>query len=248
MADKEEEDVIHQNSMEDEANEPSQAGLDFSSKHSIAASKAEEPEPIPLWKVWTIKIIDHWSFTTWMTILTIYALFGDDLRLLAFAKSADETFYGISVVCLFFFLAEVIAASFAKENYWLGFFFWLDVVATVSLIPDIGWIWDPIVGENSGGTDAAQASQLARAGRASRAGTRAGRIIRIIRIIRLIRIVKLYKMAQEAREAKDDDHAHGQLQRSTVVYRGGDSPIIAPNANIAVSDQPAYDVDSASAS
>ena len=244
MADEEKDDVIHQNSMEDEA-EPANE-MNLSSKASIPGPK--EAEPTPQWKIITVKIIDHWTFTTWMTILTIYALFGDDLRLLAFGKSADETFYGISVVCLFFFGIEVVAASLAKENYWLGFFFWLDVVATVSLIPDIGWIWDPIVGENSGGTDAAQASQLARAGRASRAGTRAGRIIRIIRIIRLIRIVKLYKMAQEARDAKDAEDNVGQLQRASVVYRGGEAPIVASQTGNDIRDPPAYDIGSASAS
>jgi hypothetical protein len=37
----------------------------------------------------------------------------------------------------------------------LGFFFWLDVIATISLIPDIGWIWDPILGNEESGTNAA---------------------------------------------------------------------------------------------
>jgi hypothetical protein len=110
---------------------------------------------IPLWKKVIITILDHWTFTTGMTVLTVYALFGDDLRLLATTKDADTTFYSISVVCLFFFALEVVLASIVKDQYWLGFFFWLDVVATVSLIPDIAWIWDPIVGDNSGGTDAA---------------------------------------------------------------------------------------------
>lgn len=90
-----------------------------------------------------------------MTLLTIYALFGDDLRLLATSKDADPGFYGITSVCLLFFLVEVVLGSIAKEGYWLGFFFWLDVVATVSLIPDIGWIWDPIMGNEDGGSDAA---------------------------------------------------------------------------------------------
>lgn len=30
------------------------------------------------------KFIDHWAVTTFMTIITVYALFGDDIRLLAF--------------------------------------------------------------------------------------------------------------------------------------------------------------------
>jgi hypothetical protein len=157
-----------------------------------------------------------------MTLLTIYALFGDDLRLLATPKRDDEIFYSLSCVCLFFFTLEVVMASFVKENYLLGFFFWLDVVATISLIPDIGWIWDPIMGDDSSGADPAQASQIARAGRASRAGTRAGRVIRILRIIRLIRIVKLYKLAAEARDAEGKEENAGKLQRSTMVFRGGD--------------------------
>jgi hypothetical protein len=58
-------------------------------------------------------------------------------------------------------------------------------LSTLSLVPDIGWIWDSLVGTSSN-----SASQALRAGRASRAGTRAGRVVRLVR---LFRIVKLYK-------------------------------------------------------
>mmetsp|Transcript_37123 Transcript_37123/g.6616 ORF Transcript_37123/g.6616 Transcript_37123/m.6616 type:complete len:92 (+) Transcript_37123:36-311(+) len=86
-----------------------------------------------------------------MTLLTIYALFGDDLRLLATEKESDPVFYSLSIICLIFFTVEIVLGSLVKEDYLLGFFFWLDVVATVSLIPDIGWIWDPIIGNDEGG-------------------------------------------------------------------------------------------------
>jgi class 3 adenylate cyclase len=169
--------------------------------------------------------IEHWGFTVWMTVLTVYALFGDDVRLLATEMPADDGFYAISCVCLFFFTLEIVLGSIAKEDYWLNFFFWLDVISTVSLIPDIGWIWDPIVGGGgSAGGNAAKASQLARAGRASRAGTRAGRVIRIIRVIRLIRIVKLYKIAQEAKDSKLKGEDVKPLLRSQVAFRGSDDP------------------------
>lgn len=74
-----------------------------------------------------------------MTMLTTYALFGDDIRLAATHVSVDKYFYLSSIVCLAFFTLEIIAQSFVKENYWLNFFFWLDIVSTLSLIPDIGW-------------------------------------------------------------------------------------------------------------
>ena len=35
-------------------------------------------------------LLDHWGTTTFMTIVTIYALFGDDFRLLSFEKVSCE--------------------------------------------------------------------------------------------------------------------------------------------------------------
>jgi hypothetical protein len=88
-----------------------------------------------------------------------------------------------------------------RDDYWLGFYFWLDIISTVSLIFDIGWIMDLIVGvgqTSSNGNNVQQATKMARAGRGARIGTRAARLARIIRLIRLLRIVKLYKSANLA--------------------------------------------------
>lgn len=146
-----------------------------------------------------------------MTVITIYALFGDDLRLVAFSKSADDAFFGITSACLFFFTLEIILSSLAQPDYFLGFFFWLDLIATISLISDIGWIWDEIVStQDFNASDAQEASQLARAGRGAKIGSRAGRIVRIIRLIRLIRIVKLYKHASAALGENEEKKKAGE--------------------------------------
>ena len=50
------------------------------------------------------------------------------------------------LACLVFFTLELVLASIAKKDYFLGFYFWLDIISTLSLIPDIGWFWDPIIG------------------------------------------------------------------------------------------------------
>jgi len=92
------------------------------------------------------KILNHWSVTIFMTIVTIYALFGDDVRALAFTKTADKVFYGLTITAMSLFLIEIIFASIAKEGYFNSFYFWLDLVATLSLIFDIGWFWDAILG------------------------------------------------------------------------------------------------------
>ena len=118
----------------------------------MAVMKDDEDEisdnTIPRWKIHLRKLLDHIYWTLWMTILTIYALFGDDLRMLAFTKKVDDRFNSISILCLFFFALELILGTLCKQEYVLSFYFWLDFIAMVSLIPDIGWIWNPLTGQN----------------------------------------------------------------------------------------------------
>lgn len=183
-------------------------------------------------------------FTGIMTTFTIYALFGDDLKVMSFPHDpdADMTFVTLSSIAFFLFLSELIMSCFAKDDYspmptllwtekkWLfglhplpyckigSFYFYLDVIATASLIFELPWLLkfpnDPTeleLGDSDGlagsaddtspGADAS-ALQSARAGRASRAGARAGRIVRIVRMVRLVRLVKLLKVKDSVSKDK----------------------------------------------
>lgn len=95
-------------------------------------------------------------------------------------------------------MLEIVLASFAKEGYFLSFYFWLDLIATLSLVFDIDWFWAAILGTGGSAGNATAATKAAKAGRGARVGTKASRIARIVRLIRLIRIVKLYKNANAA--------------------------------------------------
>lgn len=149
-----------------------------------------------------------------MTIVTIYALFGDDIRLAFFTKEADDVFFAMTFVSMILFFVELVLSSIAKEDYFNSFYFWLDLVSTISLITDIGWIWDEIIGTTDyQASSAEQASSLARAGRGARIGTKAGRITRVIRLIRLIRIVKLYKSANTAMNKQEDDEFYALVKK-----------------------------------
>lgn len=77
-----------------------------------------------------------------MALSTIYVLFGDDIRLWFTPKSADPYFYGGICLSLLLFTVEILINSCVVDDYKYSFFFWLDVIATLSLIPDIGWIMD----------------------------------------------------------------------------------------------------------
>lgn len=81
-----------------------------------------------------------------MSAVTIYSLFFDDIRAAAFDLDQDNIFYSLTFVCMILFLLEIILASISKEDYFLTFFFWLDVISTISMIPDCGFIWNPIIG------------------------------------------------------------------------------------------------------
>jgi hypothetical protein len=123
-----------------------------------------------------------------MTLITIYALFADDLRLLSVDPKYDDIFYASGLFGLIVFTIEIILASYAKEEYLNSFFFWLDIISTVSMVTDIGWIWI-LLFSGSTSLHGSTPYDIAKTGRAGRII----RIIRIIRLIRLIRIVKLYK-------------------------------------------------------
>lgn len=133
------------------------------------------------------KFLDHTAVVVYMTLITIYALYFDDIRILFFPKTADDIFNAITLLVMICFTLEIFIASYAKPDYMFTFFFYLDIVSTISMIPDCGWIWDAIVGDD--GEDADSATGLAKTSRAGRVT----RVIRVLRLIRLIRIVKLYK-------------------------------------------------------
>lgn len=77
-----------------------------------------------------------------MTISTLYALFGSDLRFWFSNKDTDIYFYSLLVIAFAFFLIELLLQSCVVDDYKYSFFFWLDFIATFSLVLDIPWLMD----------------------------------------------------------------------------------------------------------
>jgi hypothetical protein len=108
---------------------------------------------------------------------------------------------------MFFFFLELVVFSlfkvtliFIQENYFGGFYFWLDFVSTSTMLLDLTWISLLMTGGGGGVQTAASVAKVARASRASKVGAKA---TKLIRIIRLIRFLKLYKTASK-QLAKDN--------------------------------------------
>jgi len=144
-------------------------------------------------------------------LMTVYILFADDIKLLTLPRQVDLQFSASYAVCLFTFIFEFAAATWAKTDFsyeghdfpkWTGYFFsffwFLDLIAILSLFPDIGFIAGPLGIENLvNGTGNGDYSK-------------AGRVVRLVRLVRLVRI---YKVASERRKRDKEDQALQELAR-----------------------------------
>jgi Ion transport protein len=146
------------------------------------------------------KMLESYPSVIFMSLVTLYTLFLDDIRTIFINKEKDDIFYGITLGCFIIFMIEIIIGATCRQIYFLTFFFWLDLISTFSMLPDIGWFWEVVTGEGSN-VQAGNATQLAKTSRAGRVT----RVIRVIRLIRLIRIVKLYKQAKLAQKKVEED-------------------------------------------
>ena len=146
------------------------------------------------------KFLDLPTVQIVMTTLTIYILFADDIKNLATSKTADNAFSSICVALMSLFFIELIISAVAVEDYFLGFYFWLDFVSLVSMLLDVHWFYDWMVNTISnggGGKQAKSIGAIAKAGKSAKIAARAIRILRILRIIRLVRVSKLYKAKEK---------------------------------------------------
>jgi hypothetical protein len=75
-----------------------------------------------------------------MTLVTLFALFGDDFRLWFFDSYVDPYYYGLICGSFVLFSTEVLLNSCVQDDFKYSFFFWLDIVATLSLVVDIKWL------------------------------------------------------------------------------------------------------------
>lgn len=186
----------------------------------ISSKRATKPKMS--YRERTLFFIESTPVTAFMTMVTFYALYSDDIRVLAFNKSADGLFVIFSTGAFFLFLLEIGVQCWCRDNYvkipkwqrrshvcaggynwsyccnvfkafvFIGsFYFWLDLLATFSMVFELPWINS----YSEGGVDGNL--ENARAGKASRAGAKAARILKVVRMIRLVRLVKLYKYFTE---------------------------------------------------
>lgn len=88
--------------------------------------------------------MSHWIVSLFIFILTIFALFGDNLRIAFSSKSADESFSVIMCIIFGVYTIEIFLNSISEDRYLFSFYFWLDIISTISLFLDMHWIMEEI--------------------------------------------------------------------------------------------------------
>lgn len=155
------------------------------------------------------------SFDDLMMMLTFFVLFADDIRLLTAPKAVDGGFEIVNSICLFFFIFELFLSTFAKteiksvspfrmEGYCFSFFFWLDTIAILSMLPDINWIAEGIGLGGIAETVANTNNSFSKAGR-------------VVRTVRLARLVRIYKIQSERKRLVRIEEEQMELVRQGVL-------------------------------
>eukprot|EP00927_Polykrikos_kofoidii_P007053 TRINITY_DN12881_c0_g2_i1.p1 TRINITY_DN12881_c0_g2~~TRINITY_DN12881_c0_g2_i1.p1 ORF type:complete len:907 (+),score=95.92 TRINITY_DN12881_c0_g2_i1:186-2906(+) len=154
-------------------------------------------KPTKFYVVGSRYLIEHKFVVALTTVLTIWALTGDDLRFLFTSKPVDIYYDYVVLFCLFVFSTELVLSCFGKDDYFLGFFFWLDFVSTLTLLLDLTFIQAALFGNGEDGG-------LLRGGRTAKLSARGGRVVRVIRLVRILKLYKAYHEAKMRKKAKED--------------------------------------------
>jgi class 3 adenylate cyclase len=165
------------------------------SKSLLKTKSMVKAKKRPIWKKKICKFLDSTFFLIFTSLLTIFALFASDLQLAFLRIEVDNAFNICQCIIFGVFLLEFILNCIAKNDYLFSFFFFLDLIATISLVQDIDWIINPVLGYSSNMATASRRKsvQASKAMSKVSSASRATRILRIVRVVRLIRMVKLYK-------------------------------------------------------
>mmetsp|Transcript_39068 Transcript_39068/g.47004 ORF Transcript_39068/g.47004 Transcript_39068/m.47004 type:complete len:1389 (-) Transcript_39068:157-4323(-) len=167
------------------------------------------------------QFIEAGFYQSIMLIATVYALFAVDMNMAVGSKDYDRLIDIGTLFVLFLFLIEIIMSLVCISEY-VHFFFWLDLVASVSMFLDVKFLME------SAGTVSPNELALAKASRAAKAGARASRILRIIKLVKVIKLFRLLvnfaKERNKNSEIDDDETDEDvELQMSVVARKMNES-------------------------
>lgn len=91
------------------------------------------------------RFLENIYFNLFITLITIYALFASDFQAIFFTMESDIIFDSFSLFSMAVFIIEISMSFFIKPNYKFSFFFWLDLISTLSLLLDVTLVQDALL-------------------------------------------------------------------------------------------------------
>lgn len=146
------------------------------------------------------KLLDATWFSTIIVLLTVWAIFGEDIATLTLNEEADAPLGILNIVIAWVFVFELVLNVVATPDYVWSVYAVLDVLSILSMFFTASMIEKAYGGGN-----------IARTGRAAKVGAKAGRIIKAARFLRLGRLIMAARKIHDRSQARG---AGGQLSRA----------------------------------
>lgn len=134
------------------------------------------------------RFLDGGYYQAFSASLLFLSLFlSDSWTLGNAADSQNDALAGVLMFVFVVFAIEVISFSIVQKSYFLSFFFWMDLLGTVSILLDISFVAKAILQGNGG------KGGILRATRAAKLGARYGRLMRILKLMRFIQYLPCFR-------------------------------------------------------
>mmetsp|Transcript_26366 Transcript_26366/g.34655 ORF Transcript_26366/g.34655 Transcript_26366/m.34655 type:complete len:883 (-) Transcript_26366:260-2908(-) len=128
------------------------------------------------------KILENIKTQILLTFLLMFSLYlADFWQIGNVHEKYDDIMNSILVIILVIFALECFLLVISTERYFLRFFFWMDVIGTLSILLDLTWITGDIIMSSYTGS-----TNVARAARMAKLAARAGRLVKLLRILRVL--------------------------------------------------------------
>ncbi len=118
------------------------------------------------------KFMNSFLMVIVILITTIFSLFNLDVKILTFDVSYDQTFIFLNEVIFCILSSEFLCSILFEKNYNGSFFFYLDFVEVLSMIPDTQFIMLVLIPNYNSSSSLSTASSLIQSGSASQAGAK----------------------------------------------------------------------------
>ena len=154
------------------------------------------------------KFIDNSKIQLMLLIATIYTLFAEDYRILVSHKHLDPYYDAFTITFIIIFGLEIIIASIWKTFYFNSAYFYLDIIATGSLVLDLSHV----------------SEEITRFGYTGGSGiNKIKHLLRLIGLFRMVRISKIYKSLSASHEntkpGEDQPIRHKRYKTDSLVGR-----------------------------